>query len=102
MNKSIFLSCVVIITCLNTHTNAKDVWNENIPHYFDPVTCTNVPKPYRPVCGTDGKNYVHKYGLMCAQHREYGKRINLQLSHFGKCYLWEEYGISNSTILFVS
>lgn len=101
MNKFIFISLVVIIIFLSTRANAY-VWNASVPHIFDPVTCTYVPLVALDVCGTDGKTYPNKFHLMCAQHEEYGKRINLQMSHLSKCYPWEEYGIATSTILFVS
>lgn len=101
MNKFIFISFVVIIIFLNTRANAY-LWNKSIPHCFDPVTCTYVPLTKNSVCGTDGKTYKNEFHLMCVQHQEYGKRINLQMNHNWECYLWEEYGIATSTILIVS
>lgn len=100
MNKFIFISIVIIF--LNTRVNARYYWNKSIPIIFDPVTCTYVPLSIYTVCGTDGKNYKNVYRLKCAQHTEYGKRVNLQMSHSWECYIWEEYGIATSTILFVS
>lgn len=66
--------------------------------FFNPVNCTNAPKGLVYVCGTDGKTYKNQFILRCAQNKEYGKRVNLELSHRGFCSPWEE----NTTILFVS
>lgn len=54
------------------------------------------------VCGTDGDSYINRSELQCAQEREYGKRVNLQLNHIGLCWRWERYGLSTSTFCLVS
>ena len=69
---------------------------------FNPYKCKYVPKSHAPVCGSDGKNYPNKWHLMCAQNREYGIRLNLQLQHYEPCFPWERLGIKISTFLFVS
>lgn len=93
MNNIIYINFVVIVFFLSTSKSER---------YFNPYNCTNVSRAINYVCGTDGKTYTNRQFLMCAQHREYGKRINLQESHYWVCYIWEEYGISTSTLLFVS
>lgn len=77
----------------------RSIYGTAIP--FDPYKCKYVPKSRAYVCGSDGKNYPNKWHLMCTQKEEYGIRLNLQLEHYGHCFPWEEFGIKNSTILFV-
>ena len=43
------------------------------------------------ICGTDGKTYEDDGSFACAQNKEYGKRINLQLKHDGPCWPWQHY-----------
>lgn len=94
MNNIIFnINFVVILFFLRP--------SESKHAFFNPVNCTNVPRGLVYVCGTDGKTYKNEAFLRCAQHKEYGKRVNLEISHGGFCYPWEEY-IGNTTILFVS
>lgn len=38
------------------------------------------------VCGTDGKTYGNESALKCKQRTEYGKRVNLQVSHRFACW----------------
>lgn len=40
------------------------------------------------LCGTDGISYRDKIVFKCEQGTEYGKRVNLQLSHKGACFTW--------------
>lgn len=78
----------------------KSIYGTAIP--FDPYKCKLVPQSRAFVCGSDGKSYTNQWYLMCTQKEEYGIRLNLQLQHDGRCFPWEAFGISNSTMLFVS
>lgn len=53
------------------------------------------------ICGSDGKDY-HVDLLKCVQESEYGKRVNLQLSHEWRCFIWERQGLQTSTFFIVS
>lgn len=64
--------------------------------------CTFVPKGLIYVCGSDGKTYNNIHYLWCAQKSEYGRKINLQLIHQWRCFIWEKYGIDTTTFLCVS
>lgn len=43
---------------------------------------------YSGLCATDGITYRDKHVFKCVQETEYGKRVNLQLSHNGACFTW--------------
>lgn len=64
--------------------------------------CTIIPKGKVYECGSDGITYKNIYYLWCKQKTEYGKRVNLQLKHPFRCFIWESYGIETTTFLFVS
>lgn len=64
--------------------------------------CTIRPLSRFPVCGSDGKTYRSKYFLRCSQMEQYGENIRVKEVHGGPCFIWEEHGISNTTLLFVS
>lgn len=88
------------IICINFVVVA--IFSSASAHYFNKYNCTYVPLGLVYVCGSDGKTYTNIYRLWCAQNKEYGKRVNLQLKHEWRCFIWESYGIETTTFLFVS
>lgn len=52
-----------------------------------------------PVCGTDGVTYGNIWALWCAQKKEYGKSINLQLKHEEACWFWQRINFELYAIL---
>lgn len=58
--------------------------------------------PGVPVCGTDGKTYPNRFSLECKQDEEYLISVNLQRRHYGRCFMWEEYGFEITTIILVN
>lgn len=71
--------------------------------YFNPNNkCATDYGANSEVCGTDGKTYGNLSSLRCEQKEEYGKRVNLQLSHNMPCWIWEKYGFGTTTLCFVS
>lgn len=55
----------------------------------------------REICGTDGETYVNNDVLECTQKKEYGKRLNLQFKHYGRCWAFEKYGLEPCTVFCV-
>lgn len=55
--------------------------------------CAYVPQSLAYVCGSDGKTNKNIYHFWCAQQREYGVRVNLQLERPWLCFIWESYDI---------
>lgn len=79
-------------------------WKIGAKINYDPTTkcwMTMEANP-RTVCGTDGYDYKNIQYLRCVQTMEYGKRVNLQLSHRMGCWIWEQHGIETSTLCAVS
>lgn len=70
--------------------------------YFNQKNKCETSYENRVVCGTDGRNYANPSFLRCEQNKEYGKRVNLQLSHEMPCWIWEQYGFGTSTLCIVS
>lgn len=52
-------------------------------------------------CGTDNINYDSST-LLCEMTTKYGKRINLQIKHRGRCWIWEEHGLETNGVIYVS
>lgn len=80
MMKIIFIHFVfIVIYCETAFLRGgvcyvpKDKWNRDL--FFG-------------VCGTDGHSYRDVSSLKCQQQTEYGKQVNLQLSHNGACFEW--------------
>lgn len=40
------------------------------------------------LCGSDGYKYENPSVLECIQRTEYGKRVDLQLQHYYRCFIW--------------
>lgn len=82
MYKIIFIQFILIIICCETSAKSfsyngcrfkMDNWRRNL---------------FAGLCGTDGVSYRDKNEFKCVQKSEYGKEVNLQLSHEGACFTW--------------
>lgn len=79
MYKLIFIHFILFITYCEPSFVAEgcifvmDNWRRNL---------------FSGLCGTDGNTYRDKYIFKCVQESQYGKRVNLQLSHNGSCFTW--------------
>lgn len=83
MYKLIFIHFVLSITYCETSAVRK--W----PHWPCKFLMDNWRRNlFSGLCATDGHTYRDKYEFKCVQESEYGKRINLQLSHNGACFTW--------------
>lgn len=93
MIKIIFIYFVLIITYCETSVPRKgciylmDYWRHNL---------------FSGLCGTDGKTYRDQNLFKCIQETEYGKRVNLQLSHNGSCFEWRLLWKTIAPVLVVS
>lgn len=57
------------------------------------------------VCGSDGRTYRNIDILKCVQGTEYGKQVNLQLSHEGTCFgelTWQQINLTILPFVIVS
>lgn len=89
MIKIIFIHFVLIVTYCET---AKYKW----PKEGDCIYLADkwLHTLFSGLCSTDGKTYRDEYLFKCVQGTEYGKRVNLKLSHNGACFQWRLlYGI---------
>lgn len=96
MNKTIVIYVVLLTIYSYEATNSSESSKKVkciTPHTSDPTTY---------YCGTDAKNYYSLSTLECEKNTEYGKSINLQLKHSGKCWIWEKYGYETYQVICVS
>lgn len=93
MYKLIFIHFVLFITYCETSVTAegckfvRDGWRRTL---------------FSGLCATDGHTYRDKNIFKCVQESEYGKRVNLQLSHKGHCFEWPMLWKTIAPFLYVS
>lgn len=81
MMKIIFIHFVLLVTYCEANKYSRkgrciyplDLWLRNLSSGL---------------CGTDGVTYRDKHLFKCVQETEYGKQVDLQLSHKGACFTW--------------
>lgn len=94
-------SCYSIRNCTNCIRDCTIAIFEYDPDEKRPEKCLTQYGGGKFVCGSDGKNYYHDK-IRCILKSEYGKRVNLQQSHKGRCWVWERHGLTTSTLCIVS
>lgn len=96
MNKTIVIYVVLLTIYSYEATNSSEPNKEascETPYGLDP---TNM------YCGTDAQDYYYLSTLECEQKTKYGKSINLQLKHRGRCWIWEKHGYETYEVICVS
>lgn len=96
MIKIVLIHLVLIVTYCETQTLRKMecvVWHDIRLTVFSGV------------CGSDGRTYSDINILKCVQGTEYGKQVNLQLSHEGTCFgelTWKQINLTILPFVIVS
>lgn len=98
MDKTILIYVVLLTIYSNEATNSSE------PDEVEDVKCATPysAAPDNIYCGTDARDYHYLSYFECKQKTKYGKRINLQLKHRGRCWIWEKYGYETYAVIFVS
>lgn len=96
MNK-IILIYVVLLTIYSCEATNSSEPNE-VENCETPYSIGN----HRVFCGSDARDYYYLSYLECVRKTKYGKRINLQLKHRGRCWIWEKYGYETYLVIGVS
>lgn len=96
MNK-IILIYVVLLTVYSCEATNSSEPNKDV----------NCPTPYSGnsdgvFCGTDARDYYYRSTFECVRKNSYGRRINLQIKHRGRCWIWEKYGYKTYLVICVS
>lgn len=97
MNKTIVIYVVLLTIYSSEATNSSEPNEEK--SCITPYGLYSDDDVY---CGTDAYNYYYLSVFECEQNSKYGKSINLQLKHRGRCWIWEKHGYETYEVICVS